>query len=637
MSKFVLPEKVVEQHILIFGKTGAGKSTAMRDIAEHLLEEKKPICIIDPKGDWWGLKSSKDGKHAGFSVVIFGGPHADVPINDRAGAVIAELAARGNRPCIIDLSEWMPGQVARFMTDFLPVFFKMCEGLRWLAFDEVHNFIPQGKAFSPDEGKQIYWMNRIASEGRGRGIRIIAASQRPQKVHKNFVTQAETLIALRVIHTLDRDAVKEWLDGAGDPAKAKDVLRELAELPRGEAWVWSPEIQFGPERVKFPMFSTYDSFAPQASHAPPKLTGWADVDLDAVSSKLESIVKEAEANDPEKLRVEIRRLNAELKNKAPRQGEPASSKPDAAMLRRVSELSKLLEEAMRVFINVTAYGFDSTPVTQDDVRNALEATSKEIAAMVKRRVENKSREFDVLKKQAESVLRRMELALRDDEKVLVNVRVHKNEPFTVAGGKTNGAGTARADYAPPRAPLPAPSRQHENGRARMPIAANSADGGALTGPERRILRALAELRSIGKETVPKAMCAAWSAYSPIGGAFGNPVGKLRTAGLIDYPAPSTVCLTEAGIEAAGPVEYPDAAEIRRRIEGICTGPEQKILAVLLDNGDAEMSKDELAERSGYSPIGGAFGNPVGALRTKGLLDYPRPGVVRPSDWLFTEA
>ncbi len=36
----------------------------------------------------------------------------------------------------------------------------------------------------------------------------------------------------------------------------------------------------------------------------------------------------------------------------------------------------------------------------------------------------------------------------------------------------------------------------------------------------------------------------------------------------------------------------------------------------------------------YSPIGGAFGNPIGALRTKGLLDYPRQGMVKAAEWLF---
>jgi len=176
---------------------------------------------------------------------------------------------------------------------------------------------------------------------------------------------------------------------------------------------------------------------------------------------------------------------------------------------------------------------------------------------------------------------------------------------------------AKREYRPPRETIPF------NGN------------GDLSGPERKILRALAELISIDKETAPKNMVAAWAGYSPIGGAFGNPLGSLRSKGLIDYPQPGVIVLTEEGRKIVGTIEAPDQNEIWRRIESTCTGPEVKILRALIDNaGQEEMPKELLAEKAGYSPIGGAFGNPVGALRTKGLLDYPRQGIVKAADWLF---
>jgi hypothetical protein len=57
-------------------------------------------------------------------------------------------------------------------------------------------------------------------------------------------------------------------------------------MERGEGWVWSPEIGFGPERVKFPMFKTYDSFRPQTVEDTKNLKGWAEVDLEDVRAKL---------------------------------------------------------------------------------------------------------------------------------------------------------------------------------------------------------------------------------------------------------------------------------------------------------------------------------------------------------------
>jgi len=74
-----------------------------------------------------------------------------------------------------------------------------------LMFDEItaSNLVKidaQGKVLDVDAGKMLHWSNRLASEGRGKGIALLAASQRPQKVHKDFLTSCETLIAMRVIH-----------------------------------------------------------------------------------------------------------------------------------------------------------------------------------------------------------------------------------------------------------------------------------------------------------------------------------------------------------------------------------------------------------------------------------------------------
>ncbi len=316
MTKTIIPEAALQQHVLVLGKTRSGKSSTMRGLVENLLDAGEPVAVVDPKGDWWGLKSSADGKSAGYPVVIFGGSHADVPLNAHAGAHVAELVATGNRPCIIDLGGWMVSDRTRFFIDFASTLFRTLRGRRWLVLDEVHNFVPQGKILDPDAGKMLHWGNRLASEGLGKGLRLIAASQRPQKVHKDFVTSAETLIAMRVIHPLDRNAIKEWIDGCPDAERGKEVLATLASMPRGEGWVWSPEIGFGPKRVAFPKFSTYDSFKEQPAEAHGKLKGWAEVDLAEVTEKLASVVKEAEANDPKLLRAEIARLKTQAARSA---------------------------------------------------------------------------------------------------------------------------------------------------------------------------------------------------------------------------------------------------------------------------------------------------------------------------------
>ena len=108
MSKIQIPVAAFDQHIIVLGKTRSGKSSAMRVLVEYLLDKEEPVTIVDPKGDWWGLKASADGKQAGYPVVIFGGEHGDVPLNARSGASVAELVATGNHSAIIDLGGWMP-------------------------------------------------------------------------------------------------------------------------------------------------------------------------------------------------------------------------------------------------------------------------------------------------------------------------------------------------------------------------------------------------------------------------------------------------------------------------------------------------------------------------------------------------
>jgi hypothetical protein len=239
-----------------------------------------------------------------------------VPLNAHAGASVAELVATGNRPCVIDLGGWMVGERTRFFIDFASTLFRTTTAPLRLVIDEVHNFAPQQKfEKNPDAMKMLHWSNRLASEGAGKGIVILSASQRPQKVHKDFLTCAETLVAMRVIHPLDRGAIKEWIDGCPDAAKGKEVLTSLASMARGEGWVWSPEVCFGPKRVKFPMFATYDSFAAPTGQTAKPLKGWASVDLEDVKAKLVAVVEEAKANDPKELKRQIGELQKQLNAK----------------------------------------------------------------------------------------------------------------------------------------------------------------------------------------------------------------------------------------------------------------------------------------------------------------------------------
>jgi hypothetical protein len=117
--------------------------------------------------------------------------------------------------------------------------------------------------------------------------------------------------------------------------------------------------------------------------------------------------------------------------------------------------------------------------------------------------------------------------------------------------------------------------------------------------------------------MPKKRLALLAGYSASGGGFGNPLSRLRSAGFAE--GMNEISATEAGRRAIGKVEKPPTgrALLAWWLERI-DGPMSKILRALADAG-YHLSPAELAERADYTPNTGGFNNPLGRLRTLGLV------------------
>lgn len=180
---------------------------------------------------------------------------------------------------------------------------------------------------------------------------------------------------------------------------------------------------------------------------------------------------------------------------------------------------------------------------------------------------------------------------------------------------------------PPAASPPAWSR---------PAPAESNGNGEVSKRQMEILRALAELEAVGQMSPSKECVAVWSRYKATGGGFGNNLGNLKSNGFVHYPAQGTVALTAAGRELAGPQGPPSKDDLMERASAILSGPQTKILNVLSEVYPEAISKEDLAERTGYRATGGGFGNLIGNMRTAGIAVYPSAGTVKAADWLFLE-
>ena len=139
----------------------------------------------------------------------------------------------------------------------------------------------------------------------------------------------------------------------------------------------------------------------------------------------------------------------------------------------------------------------------------------------------------------------------------------------------------------------------------------------LSGPETKVLTAILQATN---QRGSKKRIALFSGYAVKGGAFGNTIGKLRSSGLITYEGDQLVA-TDDGIRA-----IPDYEPLPTDTKGIINfwtnklgNSKGKILAAVFEY--SPISREALADNTGYSASGGAFGNNLGALRTLGLIEY----------------
>lgn len=303
--KHPIPAEALKESIAIVGRRGSGKSYAAKGAVELLLRDQARVCIIDPTGVWYGLRSSASGKDAAFPVVVFGGDHGDVAIGDTSGAALADMLAGQNLPAIVDVSEFSRGGMVRFMGAFLDALYRSNRNPLTLVVDEADIFAPQRP--EPETAGMLGRMEQIVRRGRTRGFRPWLITQRPASLNKNVLSQANTLIAMQLTAPQDRDAIGAWIEGQAEREEGKAILAALPKLQKGEGFVWSPAHDVL-ERVKFPKITTFDSSrSPEEGEALPQLT-LATVDLSGIEASLREVEKIAADNDPGLLRKRIAEL-----------------------------------------------------------------------------------------------------------------------------------------------------------------------------------------------------------------------------------------------------------------------------------------------------------------------------------------
>lgn len=342
-----VPLDIATQTLLLVGKRGAGKSSTATRLAEQLSASKVHFAVLDPVDVWWGMRLSGTGKEGGVQAYVFGGRHADLPLEPGAGALMADVIVDHRVNVIMVTREFSNRDKARFVSAFADQLFRRNSEALHLFCEEAHEFAPE-RPFKGEE-EMLGRMIRLQKLGRSSGIGMTCITQRPASLNKNITTQSEILIAHRIIGPQDRNAIDEWIKYHHEEERRREVLETLATLKTGEAWVWSPDFPeaypIGLRRVSILQPETYDSRrTPKAGEHLEAVRPLIPVDLEKLRDKMQATIERAKAEDPRELRAKIVKLEQQLRA-APVNDEAIQKAVKAAVAQKDREVSTTIQKA----------------------------------------------------------------------------------------------------------------------------------------------------------------------------------------------------------------------------------------------------------------------------------------------------
>lgn len=314
MSALPIPADALDDRLGFVGTAGSGKTYAAGTAVERLLSDGARCVIIDPLDVWWGLRLLADGvTPSKFNVVVFGGAHGDMPINEHSGAILGETVAGMAESCIVSLGQMASKSAERrFMLAFLDAIYRKADPAKFgpfhMVFDEADLFAPQ-RAMEPMLQSR---MEEIVRRGRIKGFTPWLITQRPAVISKDVLSQVDGLIAMKLTASQDRDALGAWIEGMADRAQGKEILGSLPAMQRGQGVVWIPGRNVL-TTTTFPAKATYDSSRTPKRGEAVRGAVLKPLDLGKLQAQLASIEADTKANDPAALKAKIAILERDLK------------------------------------------------------------------------------------------------------------------------------------------------------------------------------------------------------------------------------------------------------------------------------------------------------------------------------------
>lgn len=555
----------------IVAKKGSGKTYKASVEAEELLGAGQQVLVIDPTSAWWGLRSSADGRAAGYPITIFGGDHGDLVLEASAGEALADAVIAERFSAIFDLSLFSKGEEQRFCAAFLERLYRRNREAVHLFLDEADVYAPQ-RPFGVDEAKTLGACQSIVRRGRIRGIGCTLITQRPQVVNKDVLSQVDMLTVLKMNHPKDLGAIDEWVGVHGDVALAKQMRATLPSLARGDAWVWAPALDIF-QRITFRDRRTFDSGAtPKAGEAKREPKILAPVDIARLGATIAATVERAKQEDPKALRTRIAELERQLKASV-----------------EIETVERVVEKVVEV------------PVLRGGEMERLRSLITD-AQLVLGHAQKIADAVDGLG----VCIKDIEGAISLAGQLPPRAAIVETPPRHAASNHAKTWGQPTSPIADIKAAVEVVRRQ---GTDPKPAA-------GLTPAQQRIVNTIATLVRLGIEPT-RTTLAAWLGMHPNSKSYVNNLGSLRSAGLVEGFG-----LTAAGAKIVRAEMPRSRAEVHALLLGPLTPAQRRIVEVVLQHG--AIGREELGRALGQHPNTKALVNNIGALRGRALLTQGWP-------------
>lgn len=561
-----LPLDAVTQTFAFLGRRGSGKTYGAGKLAELFLDAGAQIVVLDPIGNWYGLRLSADGKSKGFSVPVFGGEQGDVPLEPQAGRLIAKLIVEERFSAILDVSSFRKAERKTFVTDFADELMhrkKTNRSALHVFFEESQLFIPQH--VTGKEASMVGAFEDLIKLGRNYGIGASLISQRPQSVNKDVLNQTECLLAFQMTGPQERKTIDGWISDKGIDEKLADVLPGLKV---GYARLWSPQWLQISKTIHIAKKKTFDaSSTPTVGAAIVQPKELSPVDVEKIKDSMADVVKRADESDPKKLKIELAKVRRELE-------QAQKTVPHVATKEVIREVPVMPEKAIEKLIAEIA-GFRKEYIGQ------LERISQGLEAL------NGQKVFERIEAQANKII----------------------------GGMPTVVSHPSAKSFTPKPFIPKP--------AKITAPVNLGES-PLSKAEKLILRAFYWARDDANTT--PAVIGFYSGYSHKSGGFANSLSSLRTRGLLEG---RQITEAGESVAAEYAEAKPTGMELREWLRPKLSKCENEILDALIAHPGQRFDNETLASltESQYSPSSGGFANSLARLRSiEAAEGYGREGI-----------